>query len=83
MNELKINFDEKKNKKVEELVEEKANHNFTTVLANLYRNEKDSNGWHADNEKEYVQQAISIFLNGIRRDCDEKISFWNDEVTIT
>jgi len=25
-----------------------------------------------DNEKEYVQQAISIFLNGIRRDCDEK-----------
>lgn len=27
---------------------------------------------YADNEKEYVQQAISIFLNGIRRNCDEK-----------
>ena len=26
--------------------------NFTTVLLNLYRNGKDSNGWHADNEKE-------------------------------
>lgn len=26
--------------------------NFTTVLLNLYRDGKDSNGWHADNEKE-------------------------------
>ena len=28
------------------------NHNFNTVLANYYRNGNDSNGWHADNEKE-------------------------------
>ena len=33
-------------------VEEKCNENFTTVLLNLYRDGKDSNGWHADNEKE-------------------------------
>jgi len=26
--------------------------NFTTVLLNQYRDGKDSNGWHADNEKE-------------------------------
>jgi len=26
--------------------------NFTTVLLNYYRDGKDSNGWHADNEKE-------------------------------
>lgn len=26
--------------------------NFTSVLLNLYRDGKDSNGWHADNEKE-------------------------------
>jgi alkylated DNA repair dioxygenase AlkB len=26
--------------------------NFTTCLLNLYRDGKDSNGWHADNEKE-------------------------------
>ncbi|MGV8814479.1 MAG: alpha-ketoglutarate-dependent dioxygenase AlkB family protein [Gelidibacter sp.] len=26
-------------------------HEFTTVLLNLYRNRNDSNGWHADNEK--------------------------------
>lgn len=31
---------------------------FTTVLANLYRNEKDSNGWHADNEKELGKDPI-------------------------
>jgi alkylated DNA repair dioxygenase AlkB len=34
--------------KVEAICPEK----FTTVLLNNYRNGKDSNGWHADNEKE-------------------------------
>jgi alkylated DNA repair dioxygenase AlkB len=29
-----------------------SNTNFTSVLLNLYRDGKDSNGWHADNEKE-------------------------------
>ncbi len=43
---------------MKELVEEKANHNFTTVLLNQYRNEKDSNGWHADNEKELGRDPI-------------------------
>ena len=33
-------------------VEACANVNFSTCLANLYRNGQDSNGWHADNEKE-------------------------------
>lgn len=32
--------------------------NFTTVLANLYRDERDSNGWHADNEKELGRNPI-------------------------
>ena len=40
--------------KVEQIVQQ----NFTTVLANLYRNEKDSNGWHADNEKELGRNPI-------------------------
>ncbi len=31
---------------------------FTTCLANLYRNGQDSNGWHADNEKELGKQPI-------------------------
>ena len=43
---------------LKELVEEKAKHKFTTVLLNLYRNERDSNGWHADNEKELGRNPI-------------------------
>ena len=43
---------------IKEAVEEKANHKFTTVLLNLYRNERDSNGWHADNEKELGRNPI-------------------------
>jgi alkylated DNA repair dioxygenase AlkB len=34
------------------------NTNFTSCLANLYRNGQDSNGWHADNEKELGNQPI-------------------------
>ena len=33
-------------------IEEVCPENFTTVLLNYYRDGKDSNGWHADNEKE-------------------------------
>ena len=38
--------------KIKLKVESAADTNFTTVLLNLYRDGKDSNGWHADNEKE-------------------------------
>lgn len=39
-------------------VEDLSNHNFNTVLLNLYRNGNDSNGWHADNEKELGKHPI-------------------------
>lgn len=39
-------------------VEVICNENFTTVLLNYYRNGKDSNGWHADNEKELGRNPI-------------------------
>jgi alkylated DNA repair dioxygenase AlkB len=32
--------------------------NFTAVLLNLYRDGKDSNGWHADNEKELGMNPV-------------------------
>lgn len=32
--------------------------NFTTVLLNLYRDGKDSNGWHADNEPELGKNPV-------------------------
>ena len=43
---------------IKEKVGKISEQNFTTVLANLYRNEKDSNGWHADNEKELGRNPI-------------------------
>ncbi len=39
-------------------VEEVANENFTTVLLNQYRDGRDSNGWHADNERELGRNPI-------------------------
>lgn len=38
--------------KIKYHVESVAEINFTTVLLNYYRDGKDSNGWHSDNEKE-------------------------------
>ena len=35
-----------------EKIKEVKNHPFNAVLLNLYRSGQDSNGWHADNEKE-------------------------------
>lgn len=32
--------------------------NFTTCLLNLYRDSQDSNGWHADNEKELGKNPV-------------------------
>ena len=33
-------------------------HDFNAVLLNLYRDGKDSNGWHADNEKELGKNPV-------------------------
>jgi len=37
--------------------------NFNSVLVNLYRNEKDSNGWHSDDEKELGTKPIIASLS--------------------
>lgn len=39
-------------------VEEVCQEQFTTVLLNLYRDGKDSNGWHSDNEKELGRNPV-------------------------
>lgn len=39
-------------------IEEACNESFTTVLLNYYRDGKDSNGWHADNEKELGRNPV-------------------------
>ena len=48
---------------IKEKVEETCNYSFTTVLLNRYRSEKDSNGWHADNEKELGSNPIIASLS--------------------
>lgn len=46
---------------------------FNSVLANLYRDGKDSNGWHADNEKELGKNPIIASLSfGSERRFDLK-----------
>jgi alkylated DNA repair dioxygenase AlkB len=44
--------------KIKLKVESVSDTNFTTVLLNQYRDGKDSNGWHADNEKELGKNPI-------------------------
>lgn len=49
--------------KVKTLVETVSNTNFTSVLLNYYRDGRDSNGWHADNEKELGTNPIIASLS--------------------
>ena len=43
---------------IDKKIEQEIAHEFTTVLMNLYRNGNDSNGWHADNEKELGKNPV-------------------------
>lgn len=43
---------------IKESVEAACGTSFTTVLLNYYRDGKDSNGWHADNEKELGRNPV-------------------------
>ena len=53
---------------IKEEIEKICNENFTTVLLNLYRNGQDSNGWHADNEKELGRNPIIASVSfGVER----------------
>lgn len=49
--------------KIKLLIENVSNTNFTTVLLNYYRTGNDSNGWHADNEKELGKNPIIASLS--------------------
>lgn len=53
---------------LKEDVESKTQHKFTSVLLNLYRDGNDSNGWHADNEKELgINPVIASLSLGSER----------------
>jgi alkylated DNA repair dioxygenase AlkB len=46
-----------------EAVERESGHDFSTVLINLYRDGRDSNGWHADNERELGPAPVIASLS--------------------
>jgi alkylated DNA repair dioxygenase AlkB len=48
---------------IKEEVEKECQVSFTTVLLNYYRNGQDSNGWHADNEKELGRNPVIASLS--------------------
>ncbi len=50
-------------------IEKRLSVHFNSVLVNLYRNENDSNGWHADDEKELGKNPViaSVSLGATRR----------------
>ena len=59
--------------KIKTLVENVSDTNFTTVLLNQYRDGKDSNGWHADNEKELgINPVIASVSFGAERNFQLK-----------
>lgn len=43
---------------IKEQIENYSDTHFNSLLANLYRNEQDSVGWHADNEPELGQNPV-------------------------
>lgn len=49
--------------KIKTQVEQVTNTHFNIVLLNYYRNGKDSNGWHADNEKELGTNPVIASLS--------------------
>ncbi|PVX46676.1 alkylated DNA repair dioxygenase AlkB [Flavobacterium sp. 103] len=62
--------------KIKSLAESILDTNFTTVLLNYYRDGSDSNGWHADNEKELgVNPVIASLSLGAERNFQLKHNF--------
>ena len=71
-------------------VETATAHRFNSVLANLYRNERDSMGWHADKERELGSNPVIASLSlGQRRlfklrhnKTGETIDLWLEHGTL-
>ncbi|MBE16855.1 MAG: alpha-ketoglutarate-dependent dioxygenase AlkB [Dokdonia sp.] len=72
---------------IKQKVEILTGHHFSSCLLNLYRNGKDSNGWHADDEKELGPHPViaSVSLGATRifkfRDKATKKNTYKMELT--
>lgn len=66
---------------IKEEVEKICHEKFTTVLLNYYRDGKDSNGWHADNEKELgINPILASVSLGAERMFHLKHNLINDQM---
>jgi alkylated DNA repair dioxygenase AlkB len=66
--------------KIKSKIERVSNTNFTSVLLNYYRDGKDSNGWHADNEKELgINPIIASVSFGAERTFQLKHNSYKDQ----
>jgi alkylated DNA repair dioxygenase AlkB len=64
-------------------VEKEANHSFNSALLNLYRDGKDSVGWHSDDEKELGRNPVIASISfGGTRDFKLKHKYENLKETI-
>lgn len=58
-------------------------HEFNAVLANLYRNENDSVGWHSDDETELgINPVIASLSLGVERDFQLKHIITKEKKTL-
>lgn len=65
------------------LIEQVSNEKFNCVLVNLYRDGKDSNGWHADNEPELGKNPVIASLSlGATRRFDLKHNTTKEKISI-
>lgn len=49
--------------KIKSIIEANLKEQFSTCLLNLYRNGQDSNGWHADDEKELGENPVIVSVS--------------------
>ncbi len=69
--------------KIKEKVENETGFTFNSVLVNYYRDGNDSNGWHADNEKELGENPIIASLSfGTSRRFDLKHTTKEEKLSI-
>lgn len=68
---------------VKTLIEEISDEKLNCVLVNLYRDGKDSNGWHADNEPELGKNPVIASLSlGASRRFDLKHTTTKEKISI-
>lgn len=70
-------------KEIKDQIESLSGHFFNSVLVNYYRTGQDSNGWHADNEKELGNNPVIASLSlGATRRFDLKHNQSSDQLSM-